>query len=517
VRILLIREGGGLGDAVTIQASVAGLAERYPGAEIDWILPSTFHPLFRRDPSVTRLLGAERFGKREFSEHRTWDLRRYGFRNSDYDLVVDQWCPCWRHEHDLRWDARKSRIENFCEEAGVEPRAPRLYLGEAERQWARKALEALPHPVVLVSWHTANPAKDYPVESWTAAARRLAAAGAGIVFVGRRLFPERIGGALNLMNPRLLHLAALSEAADLVIGCDSGVAHVASALSTPTLWLFGPTNPISTLRFYPRAEWLWRPECLDCRPPCYYSGERGFRCRGRAGDCMLAIPPEAVAAAAERMIDWEAADEANSARGDALYRHFLTLNGVGVDYRAYGAWQTAYAEFIDHVLGIKGKRLLDVGSACGALVKGFLARGADALGVEPDPWMASHPVEGLDPARLLNAPMEAAPVEPETFDLAHSSQVLEHVPEEKVDAHLAAIFRALKPGGLFFAALALDTTPGAETDKTHVTLRPYDWWRERIAASGFEDATSGFRKAVEAEPMQREYGWTWFIWRKPNG
>jgi len=517
-RILVIREGGGLGDAVTIEPSIAGLSELYPEAEIDWLLPSPLHKLFERDPGVTRLLPAEGFVRRRFDEHRTFDLRRYGLRNGDYDLVVDQWCPCWRHEHEVDWDARKSRIENFCEEAGVEPRTPRLYLGEEELKWAEEALSELPHPVVLVSWHTANPAKDYPQELWGDVARRLTAAGVGLVFAGRRLFSGAPPGSINLMNPKLLHLAALAARADLVVGCDSGVGHVGAALATPTLWLFGPTNPVSTLRFYPRAEWLWRPECLDCKAPCYYSQARRFHCRGRSGDCMHSIPPEAVAAAAERMIDWDAAASANARemRGDALYRHFLTLGGVGVDYRSYGAWQTAYAEFLDHVLGIAGRRLLDVGSACGAQVKGFLERGADAVGVEPDTWMATHPVVGLEPGRLLNARPEEAGLDPESFDLAHSSQVLEHVPEEGLEDHLAAIHGAPKPGSLFFAALAIDTTPGAREDATHVTLRPLSWWRDRIAAAGFEDVSTDFRKTVEAEPLQREYHWTWMIWRKPE-
>jgi len=39
-------------------------------------------------------------------------------------------------------------------------------------------------------------------------------------------------------------LIGLTDAADLFIGNDSGPAHVCAAVGTPTLALFGPTNPV---------------------------------------------------------------------------------------------------------------------------------------------------------------------------------------------------------------------------------------------------------------------------------
>jgi len=516
MRILVLRDGGGLGDAVTVQAAIAGLHEKYPGAAIDWVLPADLHSLFYLDPAISQLVPSPREGRRRFDSHREWDLARYGLDPRDYDRVVDLWCPCWRYERDAKCDVRKSRIENFCEEAGVAPRAPKLYVADSDRAWARKTLADLPTPRFLLAWRSANQRKDYASDAWREVATRLLAAGGSVVFADRLLFPEPPPGTLQVASCPKNLLAGLAAEADCVVGPDSGINHLAAALGTSTVWLFGPTNPISTLAFYSRAFPLWRPDGLDCDAPCYYSRDRRARCFRREGDCMTHISPELVAKVAERMVDWEAAEAANARamRGDWLYRHYLTLNGVGVDYRAYGSWQAAYAEMLDEVLGIRGRKVLDVGSACGAQVKGMLARGADAQGVEPDKWMVEHAVEGLD-WRLRRGKPEDGKLPAAAFDVVHSSQTLEHVATADVPAHLAAIFRALRPGGFFVAFLALDDTPGAHTDRTHLTLKNIPWWLGRVEEAGFEICSEDFRQRLEAEPFYRQYRWPWFVARRP--
>ncbi|MBI1784476.1 hypothetical protein HYR69_04970 [Candidatus Sumerlaeota bacterium] len=44
-------------------------------------------------------------------------------------------------------------------------------------------------------------------------------------------------------NPSLLSAAALIASASLFIGNDSGMSHLAAALGTPTIAIFGPTDP----------------------------------------------------------------------------------------------------------------------------------------------------------------------------------------------------------------------------------------------------------------------------------
>ena len=73
--------------------------------------------------------------------------------------------------------------------------------------------------------------------------------------------------------PAASQIAATLRAADLAIGNDSGLTHLAVAAGTPALVLFGPTVP--ALGFLPVGSHrvVERPE-LGCRPCAVHGGER---------------------------------------------------------------------------------------------------------------------------------------------------------------------------------------------------------------------------------------------------
>ena len=93
-------------------------------------------------------------------------------------------------------------------------------------------------------------------------------------------------------------LAAISKAADLFIGVDSAPMHIAAAVKTPVVALFGPTN-----------ESLWGPfgtghivlsKSLSCKP-CKKGSCEGLELR----ECMTAIKPDNVKKAASKILNIE--------------------------------------------------------------------------------------------------------------------------------------------------------------------------------------------------------------------
>ena len=179
-RICVIRGAGGLGDAVTIQAAIAGLHEKYPEAEIDWILPREISPLFADDPNVTRFIAPPAGVDNTLFPYARPDVTRFGLRNEDYDLIVDAWCPCHRHEVKRNYDVRESRIESFCAEAGVAPRTPRLYITAKGREWADMVVGGADRPLFVLGWHSARSEKDWPDDAWWIVADRIAGLGATV-------------------------------------------------------------------------------------------------------------------------------------------------------------------------------------------------------------------------------------------------------------------------------------------------------------------------------------------------
>jgi lipopolysaccharide heptosyltransferase II len=100
-----------------------------------------------------------------------------------------------------------------------------------------------------------------------------------------REHPINLAGKTSLPQ-----LAALLKHANLLISGDSGPIHIASALGTPTVGLYGPTNPALTGPVSPNATVLRSP--IWCSP-CYNTIDPAD-CRFYTTQCMKNITPTQV-------------------------------------------------------------------------------------------------------------------------------------------------------------------------------------------------------------------------------
>ena len=311
IRILCVREAGGLGDVLCTLVAVRGLREKFPRAEIDYACAAAFKPLLDSVgdlDNVFPLTGRNRRRMCRPVNPADWGL-------DGCDMVCDFWCPANRAEQEWiasdKSSGAPSRIESFCNEAGVAVReVPRLTGGDPFRGWARKQFAALcpgEGPRVLVQQHSAKVAKDWPI-GHRAEFAALAAA-AGLRLLSTRLTLRHTPAIPSLMGCSHLQLAALCAEADAVLAPDSGLFHVAAAVGAPCVALFGPTDPEQYARVYPRARFLWaRDEAraiAGCDCPCLFSESRGFRPRVclEEGACMAAIAPRAALDAVLAAVD----------------------------------------------------------------------------------------------------------------------------------------------------------------------------------------------------------------------
>jgi heptosyltransferase-2 len=106
--------------------------------------------------------------------------------------------------------------------------------------------------IVLTPGAEFGPSKQWPVEHFTALARRLTASGFRVWVDGSPKefdLGERIRQAANCGVVNLCGRTSLEDAIDLaalatkVVSNDSGLMHVASAVGTPVIGLFGPISP----------------------------------------------------------------------------------------------------------------------------------------------------------------------------------------------------------------------------------------------------------------------------------
>ena len=108
-------------------------------------------------------------------------------------------------------------------------------------------VDALPSaPEVLIHLGSGSPAKCWPVANFHTLASVLQKKGWHTALLCGPVERERqltTGDLPALHPPDLRSLAGLLAKAALFIGNDSGPGHIAAAVGTPTLTLFGPTDP----------------------------------------------------------------------------------------------------------------------------------------------------------------------------------------------------------------------------------------------------------------------------------
>jgi heptosyltransferase-2 len=185
---------------------------------------------------------------------------------------------------------------------------PELHLAPASR--ARAEAWLAEHALGAGGYVTLAPGaahftKRWPLEHWTALAGRLAAAGRDVLVVGG---PEDVAAGDALAGAAgsrvrsaagrftLQETAAALARARVVVAGDTGVMHMATAMRTPVVTLFGPT--VRAFGFTPyRAAATIVERDLPCRP-C--SAQGGPACPLGHHRCLRDIVPDDVLAALGR-------------------------------------------------------------------------------------------------------------------------------------------------------------------------------------------------------------------------
>ena len=182
--------------------------------------------------------------------------------------------------------------------------APRLAVpaGEAAAWRAKHGVVADGRPVVALAPGAVGPSKRWPAAAYTALTRQLSADGIAVWVLGgpdeKPLAAEIIGNtqARDLTGPDLRDAVLALAAASVAVSNDSGLLHVAAALGTPAIGIFGPTSPWHWAPLNPLAATIEMTGELPCRP-CHKPV-----CRLGHHRCMREIAPETVLAATRRAL-----------------------------------------------------------------------------------------------------------------------------------------------------------------------------------------------------------------------
>jgi len=307
---IVVRAPNWLGDAVMSVAAFRELRRLFPNAHITAVSKPGTSDIFREANFIDEVLVYERHGLSSvWQQVREWKKRRFElallFQNAfeaaaisflahvpqriGYDsqrrgfmLTHPVPSPSWKNErHEIFYylnlvteleRALSSRSQN-------EEREPEFQIAVSiqRKEDARRLLaaHAAGHkPLVLLCPGSVNSrAKRWPAERYAMLADQLAESGATVVLIGS---PGELDGSKQVVSvarhpPLLLtgktsvaEVTALISIADVLVTNDTGPAHIGAAIGTPTLVIFGPTNPLTTRPYGSAGRIIRRPP--DCAP-----------------------------------------------------------------------------------------------------------------------------------------------------------------------------------------------------------------------------------------------------------
>jgi heptosyltransferase-2 len=317
-KILIIRLSS-LGDIILTTPLVRTLKERYPRAEIHFLLKKQYAETYMRNPHIAKLLYYE--DTKEFTDN---------LRKENYDLVVDLHGVLRSRKLVSKLGKPYVRLKknsvkkfilvrykiNLLKDAGPIPERYAETIPGFKLD--AKGLEIFPDATITSPlpagkdyicfapgsrWFT----KMWPLEYYIELGRNLTSAGYTIVLLGGASDKEicakiaaEVKGSIDLSGADdLSGMAANMKMCRAAVCNDSGLMHLACAANIPTLVFFGSTVKEFGFAPYKNKSIVLEDNALQCRP-CSHIGRN--KCPLGHFKCMRNLTPEAAQAGILKLI-----------------------------------------------------------------------------------------------------------------------------------------------------------------------------------------------------------------------
>jgi heptosyltransferase-1 len=277
-RFLLVRLGS-LGDVIHALPAASALRDAFPQARIDWLIEPKWRRLLEGNPDLTEIISLEKKSARGLlttlrklrAAHYTCSIDFQGLYKSALPAFASG-APCrigfpstyaregfasllYTDRINPRGAHKVDHNLTLAEAAGARPSPPRFPLTLRPEDEKQVTQELARHNIG--DFYVLNPgggwrSKCWPPERYGELHHRLAAQQGwqGIISFGpgEELLAQELVSAAGSRPPVAIPLGlgplmALLRRARFVVSADTGPLHLASALGSPVVGLYGPTDP----------------------------------------------------------------------------------------------------------------------------------------------------------------------------------------------------------------------------------------------------------------------------------
>lgn len=278
---LLVRGANWIGDAVMSMPALFAIRKALPGHKISLLVKPWVAELFAKDPAIDEIIQYEKVHRDIRGKIRLgMELKKKGFDSviffqntlhmsiisfisriperigyaRDMGFLLTRPVPYGAEEKKKH---HRQNFLNLLKMAGIdaEPadRDPWIHLYMEERTQARTLLQDLPRPVIgLYPGAAFESSVGWPPEYFGKLALKIIKdLGGSAVIFGSKKDTEAVGEINEIVNSNIISFvgagsrqnASLLSECDAFVSGDSGLMHMAYAVGTPVLALFGPTDP----------------------------------------------------------------------------------------------------------------------------------------------------------------------------------------------------------------------------------------------------------------------------------
>lgn len=335
---ILVIKISSVGDVVLVTASLKAIRQKYPHAKILCVVGKESRGILQRCPYVDELMvydpkdkdrglkGLFKFAEKlrryqpdkviDFQNNRTshllaflcWPLESYGYDNKKWGFLLSQrirddagpMSPVSHQFQILRMlDIEMTGAQRL--ELWPSPEDESYVQNLLDSEWLGNKTNIVGVNIAASEkWIT----KNWPLKSIGRLCDLLSEKNIRVIITGTEKDKEAARELLNLTKAKpalfigktdILQLAALIKRCRVYLTPDSAPMHIAAAVGTPLIALFGPTDHVRHLP--PAEKFSVLRKDLPCSP-CYSA-----RCKITTHDCMNHITPEQVLLEIEKLME----------------------------------------------------------------------------------------------------------------------------------------------------------------------------------------------------------------------